>query len=49
MINLNDPAREAGFEERPRMTKGGLGPIAEGAAGRGAAAVTSERQVPGAR
>lgn len=33
VINLNDPATEAGLETRPRMTKDGLGPIAEGAAG----------------
>lgn len=33
VINLNDPATEAGLAARQRMTRHGLGPIAEGAAG----------------
>lgn len=33
VINLNDPATEAGLHERPGMTEGSLGPIAEGTAG----------------
>lgn len=33
VINLNDPATEAGLEARPRMTSDGRGPIAERDAG----------------
>lgn len=33
MINLNDPATEAGLEARLRMTSDGRGPIAERDAG----------------
>lgn len=32
VINLNDPATEAGLETRTKMTRDGRGPIVEGAA-----------------